>query len=227
MNTVYAAANAKISALVGLDISAAFDTNDHDVLCCRLESQFGVVGAVSSWLRSYLRARQQFVRLGRHSSPMTQWDCGVPQGSVLGPLLFTAYVSAVGELIESYGVSYHQFAHDTQLLVSMDSTNAIPAIDRLDHCSAAVRLWFLQNGLQLNADKLEVVFLGTPAQLLSAANITTVNGAGSTLPIASKLKSLGVTIDSNLRFDCHARNVAKACNFHTHSHSAPRAQSTD
>ena len=57
--------------------------------------------------------------------------------------------------------------------------------------------------------------LGTPARLWSATNITTVDVAGSTLPVASKLKSLGVTIDSNLRLDCHARNVAKACNFHT------------
>jgi len=65
-----------------------------------------------------------------------------------------------------------------------------------------------KNGLQLNADK-SVVLLGTPT------NVTTVDVAGSTLPVASKLKSLGVTIDSNLRFDCHARNVAKACNFHT------------
>ena len=97
----------------------------------------------------------------------------------------------------------------------MDSTNATPAIDRLAHCSAAVCLLFLQNGLQLNADKSEVVFFGTPAQLRSAANITTVNVARSTLPVASKLKSLGVTIDSNLRFDCHARNVAKAYSFHT------------
>jgi len=73
------------------------------------------------------------------------WPVHVPQ--------VDGAVSAVGELIESYGVSYHQFADDTQLLVSMDSTNATPAIDRLAHCSAAVRLWFLQNGLQLNADK--------------------------------------------------------------------------
>ena len=66
MNSVYAAADAKITALVGLDISAAFDTIDHDVLASHLDSQFGVVGAASSWLWSYLRGRQQ--------------------GSVLGPL---------------------------------------------------------------------------------------------------------------------------------------------
>ena len=108
---------------------------------------------------------------------------------MLGPLLFTAYASPVGELIESYGVSYHQFADDRQLLVSMDSTDATPAVDRLAHCSAAVRLWFLQNGLQLNADKSEVVFLGTAAQLRSVANITTIDVAGSTLPVAPQLKS--------------------------------------
>ena len=174
---------------------------------------------VQHWIQlaiwSYLRGRQQFVRLSRHSSHVTQCDCGIPQGSVLGSLLFTAYVSALGELIESYGVSYHQFADDTQILVSTDSTNATPDIDRLAHCSAAVCLRFLQNGLRLNADKSKVVFLSTPAQLRSAANITTIDVAGSTLPVKSKLKSLGVTTDSNLRFDCHARNVAKACNFHT------------
>jgi len=90
--------------------------------------------------------------------------------SARSPLLFTAYVSAVGELIESYGVSYHQFADDMQLLVSMDSTNATPAIDRLAHCSAAVRLRFLENGLQLNADKSRVVFL---APLRSSGQLPT------------------------------------------------------
>jgi len=84
MNTVYTAANAKKIT----DISAAFDTIDHDVHASRLESQFGVVGAAPSWLRSYLCGRQQIVR--RHSSPMTQCDYGVPQGSVLSLLLFTA-----------------------------------------------------------------------------------------------------------------------------------------
>ena len=72
MNSVYAAADAKITALVGLDISAAFDTIDHDVLASRPESQFGVVGAASIWLQLYLRGCQQFVRLSRHSFTVTR-----------------------------------------------------------------------------------------------------------------------------------------------------------
>jgi len=68
---VTAADSKRITSLVGLDISAAFNTIDHDVFASRIESLLGVVGGASRWLRSYLRGRQQFVRLGRHSSPMS------------------------------------------------------------------------------------------------------------------------------------------------------------
>jgi len=138
------------------------------------------------------------VKLGDHSSTATQCASGVPQGSVLGPLLFTAYVSPVGELIESHGVSYHRFADDTQLLVAMNVTDAGPALEKLANCSTAVRLWFLCNNLPLNADKSEVVIIGTAPQLRSAANIRKVEVAGSRLQVAPKLKSLGVTIYSQL-----------------------------
>jgi len=80
--------------------------------------------------------------------------------------------------------------------------------------------------MQLNADKLEVIFLGTAAQLRSAANITTVYVASSTL-LVTQLSSLGVTIDSNLQFVCHVRNVAKACNFHTWALRHMRSLLTD
>ena len=145
-----------------------------DVLISRLESQFGVDSGASSWLRSYLTYRQQFVKLGNHSPTATQCASGVPQGSVLGPLLFTAYVSPVRELIESHGVSYHQYADNTQLLVAMNVTDAGPALERLANCSTAVRLWFLHNDLQLNAEKSKVVIIGTAPQLQSAANIREV-----------------------------------------------------
>jgi len=132
-------------------------------------------------------------------------------------------VSPVGDLIESFGVSYHQFADDTQLLVAMKVDDATPALERLANCSAAVRSWFLWNDLQLNADKSEAVILGTAPQLRSAATIRGVEVADSRLHVAPKLKSLVVTIDSRLRFDCNAKDVARACNYHTralrHVHS--------
>jgi len=155
----------------------------------------------------YLAGRQQFVRLSGHSSSTTQCVCGVPQGSVLGPLLFTTYVSPVGELIESYGISYHQFADDTQLLVTMNSTDVSSTASTTAPPQSAA--WFLLNGLQLNASKSEVVFLGTADQLRSVADVTTIDVAGSSLQVAPQLMFLGVIIDSRLRFDSHARNVAR------------------
>jgi len=92
---------------------------------------------------------------------------------------FTAYVSPVGDLIESFGVSYHQFADNTQLLVAMKVHDATPALKRLANCSAAVRSWFLWNDLQLDADKSEAVVLGTAPQLRSAATVQAVEVAGS------------------------------------------------
>jgi len=80
-------------------------------------------------------------------------QCGVPQGSVLGPLLFTAYVSSVGDRIQSHGTSYYQFADDVQLFIAMNTSDTTLALERLAVCSSAVRLWFLHNGLQLSADK--------------------------------------------------------------------------
>ena len=112
---------------------------------------------------------------------MPTWSAA---GSVLGPLLFTAYIAPVGELIESHGVSYHQFADDTQLFIAINACDAAPALNRLADCSSAVRLWFLRNGLQLNADKSEVVILGTSHQLHSATNIQTIDVAGSSGQVA-------------------------------------------
>jgi len=99
----------------------------------------------------------------------------------------------------------------------MNVTDTGPALEKLANCSTTVRLWFLHNDLQLNADKSEVVIIGTAPQLRSAANIREVKVAGSRLQVPPKLKSLGITIDSHLRFDCHAKEVARACKYHTHA----------
>jgi len=111
----------------------------------------------------------------------------VPQGSVLGPLLFTVYVAPVGELIYSFGVSYHHFTDDLRLFVTMDAANTTSALDRLARCCDAVRHWFLENYLQLNADKSDVMILDTFAQLKSAAAVTTVDVASTLQPSAGRV----------------------------------------
>ena len=101
-------------------------------------------------------------------------------------------------------------------------------LDRLSKGSPTaqpLRLWFLRN--DLHSTQTEVVILGTAPQLRSAANIREVEVAGSRLQVAPKLKSLGVTINSHLRFDSHAKEVARACNYHTRALRHVRTLLTD
>ena len=113
------------SILLSLDISAAFDMIDIDILLPRLESEFGIVGSVALWIRSYLTDRECYVAVG--GSRSVAWRCreGVPQGSVLGPLIFSGYVtyvSPVARIFDHFGIQYHQYADDTQLYTSLQPT---------------------------------------------------------------------------------------------------------
>ena len=112
-----------VVALVCLDISAAFDMVDHHLLLERLSVEFGITGAARDWIASYLRSRRFFVRIGQSSSSICSSNAGVPQGSVLGSVLFTVYVSPIGRLIESFGIEYHGYTQHSMVTWDRVSIN--------------------------------------------------------------------------------------------------------
>jgi len=105
--------------LVGLDISAVFDTVSHKLLLNRLNHVFRIFGRIIDWLLSYLDNCHQYVQLCRHRSPSVLCSSGVPHGPVVSALLFIAYVAPVGDVISSCSMEYHQYADDTQLFIAI------------------------------------------------------------------------------------------------------------
>jgi len=108
------------------------------------------------------------VKLGRHCSSTVHCTVGVPQGSVLCRILFAAYISPDGQLSTSHGVEHHQCADDTQLFLAMRASTIRARLSTIEACTLNVRRWFAENDLLLNADKSEVMMIGTPAQLRAA-----------------------------------------------------------
>ena len=139
-----AANDRQVTVLIGLDLSAAFDTVNHGILLERLQSQFGVTGKPLAWLLSYLKGRTQFVKLGRHQSPVVKLEVDVRLGSVIRPLLFAVYCSPVGDIITDHYIPryhYHQYADDTQLHLAMSVDNTAAGFTVLAACAADVRQW--------------------------------------------------------------------------------------
>ena len=120
---VSAIGSQKVSCLCPLDLSAAFDTIDHDILITHLSSWFGIHGCVLSWFKSYLPARCFHVKCETDLPSWYTSSCSVPQGSVLGPLFFVMYITPLSTLISSCSLNHHLYADDTQLFLSFLPTH--------------------------------------------------------------------------------------------------------
>ena len=137
----------KSSLLLLLDLSAAFDTVDHQLLLSGF-SDCGVESTALSLLESYLENREQCVAIGESRSEPTTFQYGVPQGSVLGPVLFTVYTGTLAFLLEAHGVSYHFFADDTQLYIRVEGI--VEAKHRLSSLLSDLKIWMARRKLKLN-----------------------------------------------------------------------------
>ena len=151
-----------------LDLSAAFDTIDHQVLLNRLRLSFGIRGYALEWIASYLSDRTQRVSFENYFSQSRYLSCGVPQGSYLGPLLFTMYASKLFDIIKGHLPRTHSYADDTQLYLSFRPdtiSSQSNAVDTMERCNSAIRCWMIKDKLKVNDSKIEFIQIGTRQQL--------------------------------------------------------------
>ena len=199
-----------VAVLVLLDLSAAFDTVDHDILIRRLELSFGITGCALEWFRSYLTGRTQHVRLGTEQSPATSLTCGVPQGSVLGPVLFLLYTADLPKIIGKHGLLSHLYADDTQIYGSCRPADTDQLQSRVSACIDEVASWMQANRLQLNTAKTEVMWFATARRQfqLPTCGLRVVNDI--IIPSTSAC-SLGVFVDSDLTMRTHVSRTVSRC----------------
>ena len=207
---MFAADEKKISVLVLLDLSAAFDTIDHNILLERLHTTFGFNGIVLKWFESYLSGRTQSIVIDNIASKPQSLSFGVPQGSVLGPLLYTLYTTPLGSLIRHHNINYHMYADDTQLYLSIEPSNVSALVYDLEKCIRDVKNWMLINKLKLNDDKTESILCNPKSYKVV---VDKINVGSDSIHFTNVARNLGVLIDENLNMNQHISQLSRAVYF--------------
>ena len=198
-----------VTLLSLLDMSAAFDCVDHSILLQRLRSTVGLSGVVLDWIDSFLSGRTQQISYNGQLSAACDVLFGVPQGSVLGPLLYILYTAELAHVVARHGLSLHQYADDCQVYISSPVDDAPAAVDQLSTCLVDVEAWLKASRLRLNPAKTQVMWLGSQ-QLLSRLDIVDVSILSSDIRVQEKARDLGVVIDSRLSLSDHVASVCRS-----------------
>ena len=199
------------AVLVLLDLSAAFDTVDHQILLKRLSARYGVKGKAHQWFSSYLENRKQSVIIDDEISNPTCLDWGVPQGSVVGPELFLVYSAPIEDIINKHGLSSVSYADDTQIYVVIKPSNRDSAISQVENCIKDIRIWMAANKLMLNDAKTELLHVSS--RFSKNVPDIHINIGDTSISPSKTVRDLGVILDNNLTMTSHVNNVCRSASY--------------
>ena len=197
-----------ISLLALLDFSSAFDTIDHTILVHRLHTDFGFTDTVLHWFSSYLTDCTHYVSLSNHCSAFAPVHSAVPQGSVLGPILFTMYIKPLSAIIDSHSIIHHSFADDLQFQMSDRISELLHSIQS---CISDVKAWATANMLKLNDSKTELMLVTSKRSKHLHSLPTSITIGNAQIPFKQSVKNLGFTLDCHLTMNAHVSNNAWTC----------------
>ena len=189
----------KMTGVIFLDLKRAFETIDRKILLGKL-SRYGIGGVVWKWFECYLKNRRQRVRCEQVFSSELPINVGVPQGSILGPLLFVIYINDMSKIFKY--CKYHFFADDT--IIYIDGNNPGELVGKINYDLELVSKWLETNKLKLNIAKTKGMLISNQQNFKLFKDINqSFNLQGVNLSLVSEIKYLGVIVDCNLNFKSH------------------------
>ena len=196
--------NSKCTIAVLLDLSAAFDTVDHNELLNILWFQLGFRGTVFKWFENFLGSRKQAVSINGHKSSFRSNQYGVPQGSVVGPFLFNIYVRGLMQLMEEEGFEAHGYADDHQFLFTFQIDFQVSAVRwTIPGSLDLISKWMNRYFLKLNPSKTQVIVFHPDSKDSEFVFSQLILSDGSHVQISNQVYNLGVLLDSKMSFSPH------------------------
>ena len=210
----------KVVLLVLIDLSAAFDTVNHKRLLNTLHA-IGITGKALGWFTSYLQNRSQTITISGKQSRSRQLECGVPQGSVLGPILFNVYTAALGLLLRQEKTNYSMYADDTDLYLIFKPSELTENVAEMERTAGLVRRWMAANELKMNDAKTEVMLI-TPRRMATKIECPTLVIGDHAVATSPFVRNLGIILDSVAAMERQINAVCKTSHMHLYNISKIR-----